>query len=165
MVKRITKPYSTSSLLRSFLIDLSSQPAMETALKLLGSAMMLVGPVIPYLLQLFQMRKENRSDGFSSWTCLVLLVANILRVWFWVGKRFETVLLWQSIIMIFTQVYMLYSWHILRPIQLPGSRVESFWDWKDFKAYRINLSSLISFIYLLHSRISRSKLTRNKKIH
>ena len=39
---------------------------------------------------------------------LILLLANILRIYYWIGKKFSTILLIQSILMIITQLYLLY---------------------------------------------------------
>ncbi len=38
-------------------------------------------------------------------------MANILRICFWIGERFETTLLVQSFVMIAAQLYLLRVWH------------------------------------------------------
>ncbi|KAF4798266.1 PQ-loop repeat-containing protein 1 [Turdus rufiventris] len=68
---------------------------------------MVFGGVVPYIPQYRDIRRTQNADGFSSYVCLVLLVANILRILFWFGRRFESPLLWQSIIMIITMLLML----------------------------------------------------------
>ncbi|KAM8810787.1 solute carrier family 66 member 2 isoform 3-T3 [Eudromia elegans] len=68
---------------------------------------MVFGGVVPYVPQYRDIRRSQNAEGFSTYVCLVLLVANILRILFWFGRRFESPLLWQSIIMIITMLLML----------------------------------------------------------
>ncbi|XP_048849172.1 solute carrier family 66 member 2 isoform X1 [Brienomyrus brachyistius] len=68
---------------------------------------MVFGGVVPYIPQYRDIRRTQNAEGFSSYVCLVLLVANILRILFRFGRYFETPLLWQSIIMIVTMLIML----------------------------------------------------------
>ena len=44
---------------------------------------MIVGPCVGYMIQSYKMTKEKNADGFSPLVCLILLVANILRVYWW----------------------------------------------------------------------------------
>ncbi|KAM6126081.1 solute carrier family 66 member 2 isoform 1-T1 [Pterocles gutturalis] len=68
---------------------------------------MVFGGVVPYIPQYRDIRRTQTAEGFSTYVCLVLLVANILRILFWFGRHFESPLLWQSIIMIITMLLML----------------------------------------------------------
>ncbi|NXO97446.1 PQLC1 protein, partial [Certhia brachydactyla] len=68
---------------------------------------MMFGGVVPYIPQYRDIRRTQNAEGFSTYVCLVLLVANILRILFWFGRHFESPLLWQSIIMIITMLLML----------------------------------------------------------
>ncbi|KAA8586117.1 hypothetical protein FQN60_007686 [Etheostoma spectabile] len=68
---------------------------------------MVFGGVVPYIPQYRDIRRTQNAEGFSTYVCLVLLVANILRILFRFGRYFETLLLWQSIIMIATMLIML----------------------------------------------------------
>ncbi|XP_077916272.1 solute carrier family 66 member 2 isoform X3 [Halichoerus grypus] len=65
------------------------------------------GGVVPYIPQYRDIRRTQNAEGFSTYVCLVLLVANILRILFWFGRHFESPLLWQSIVMILTMLLML----------------------------------------------------------
>jgi uncharacterized protein with PQ loop repeat len=44
---------------------------------------MIVGPCLGYIIQCFKIMKERNADGFSPFICLILLIANILRVFWW----------------------------------------------------------------------------------
>ncbi|XP_007537149.1 solute carrier family 66 member 2 isoform X2 [Erinaceus europaeus] len=68
---------------------------------------MVFGGVVPYIPQYRDIRRSQNADGFSTHVCLVLLVANILRILFWFGRHFESPLLWQSVVMILAMLLML----------------------------------------------------------
>lgn len=68
---------------------------------------MIFGGAVPYIPQYRDIRKTENTDGFSTKVCLVLTVANILRIMYWFGNHFETPLLLQSFIMIITMMVML----------------------------------------------------------
>ncbi|KAG8190841.1 hypothetical protein JTE90_028338 [Oedothorax gibbosus] len=65
----------------------------------IAAGAMMFGGVIPYIPQYREIRKTTNADGFSIYVCLVLLIANTLRIIFWFGHPFELPLLLQSIIM------------------------------------------------------------------
>lgn len=48
-----------------------------------ASAAIIFGGVVPYIPQYREIRKTKNADGFSTWVCLALLVANTLRILFW----------------------------------------------------------------------------------
>ncbi|XP_010872105.1 solute carrier family 66 member 2 isoform X2 [Esox lucius] len=73
----------------------------------IAAGAMVFGGVVPYIPQYRDIRRTQNAEGFSTYVCLVLLVANILRLLFRFGRYFETPLLWQSIIMIATMLIML----------------------------------------------------------
>uniref|UniRef100_A0A672ZG77 Solute carrier family 66 member 2 n=1 Tax=Sphaeramia orbicularis TaxID=375764 RepID=A0A672ZG77_9TELE len=74
----------------------------------LASCFMVFGGSLPYVPQYQEIVKSSNTEGFSTRVCLVLLVANILRIFFWIGKQFELTLLIQSVVMIFTMFAMLH---------------------------------------------------------
>ena len=49
----------------------------------LASTGMIFGAVIPYIPQYLEIKRTQNSSGFSTYVCLTLLAANILRVIFW----------------------------------------------------------------------------------
>ena len=44
---------------------------------------MVFGGIVPYVPQYRKIRRLRDAEGFSTYVCLVLLVANILRILFW----------------------------------------------------------------------------------
>ncbi|ULU10479.1 hypothetical protein L5515_000710 [Caenorhabditis briggsae] len=67
----------------------------------------IVGGAIPYVFQYAEIHHRRNASGFSLFVCLALCVANILRILFWFGKRFDNALLAQSIVMLVCMVLML----------------------------------------------------------
>uniref|UniRef100_A0A8C2HEK4 Solute carrier family 66 member 2 n=1 Tax=Cyprinus carpio TaxID=7962 RepID=A0A8C2HEK4_CYPCA len=81
--------------------------AAHQAVSWIASLAIIFGGVVPYIPQYRDIRRTQNAEGFSTYVCLVLLVANILRILFRFGRFFETPLLWQSVIMIITMLIML----------------------------------------------------------
>jgi len=50
---------------------------------LVAQAAMIFGGVVPYIPQYRTIRRTLSSEGFSTLVCFVLLVANLLRIFFW----------------------------------------------------------------------------------
>ncbi|XP_049607612.1 solute carrier family 66 member 2 isoform X2 [Syngnathus scovelli] len=104
---------------------------------------MMFGGVVPYIPQYRDIRRTQNAEGFSTYVCLVLLVANILRILFRFGHYFETLLLWQSIIMIATMLAMLNLCTNVRVNAELNTKRRSFldfdwnyfWSWSRFLDY------------------------------
>ncbi|KAG0170199.1 hypothetical protein DFQ28_002401 [Apophysomyces sp. BC1034] len=86
------------------------------------STAMVLAPVVGYIDQYFIIRRTQSSAGFNSKTCAILLFANILRIYFWLGKRFDTTLLIQAIVMIVAQLALLHT--VVRFRQEEGQSTE-----------------------------------------
>ncbi|XP_071256576.1 solute carrier family 66 member 2-like [Salvelinus alpinus] len=111
----------------------------------LTSCVMVVGGALPYASQYQQILRTKNTDGFSTRVCLVLLVANILRILFWFGKQFEVTLLLQSVVMILTMLVMLNlccSVQNTNRISTKQHHITDldprfFWNWDGFEDYLI----------------------------
>ncbi|XP_075875327.1 solute carrier family 66 member 2 isoform X2 [Nelusetta ayraudi] len=114
-----------------------------TLLSWLASCLMVFGGALPYVPQYQDIQRSNNCEGFSTRVCLVLLIANILRIFFWVGKQFEVTLLLQSVVMIVAMFAML---HLCCTVQstnqmstsqhrLADLDLRSFWKWSAFEDY------------------------------
>ncbi len=62
---------------------------------------------MPYIPQYRIIKRNRNAQGFSTYVCLALLVANIWRILFWFGHPFELPLLIQSFVMITCMLIML----------------------------------------------------------
>ena len=69
----------------------------------------LIGPVLMFVPQYKSIRESGSAKSFSTNVCFILLTAHLMRLFFWVGKRFETVLLLQSIIVVLSQLVLLHT--------------------------------------------------------
>lgn len=65
-------------------------------------------PSIGYFFQAMKFKKTKSTKGFAKFLCFLLLIANILRCIFWLGKRFNLALLYQSIVVIVSQIYLIH---------------------------------------------------------
>ncbi|XP_059849138.1 solute carrier family 66 member 2 [Hypanus sabinus] len=104
---------------------------------------MVFGGAAPYIPQYREIQKSGNTEGFSTHVCLVLLVANILRLFFWFGRNFDVTLVWQSIVLIITMLALL---HLCCDVQ-QSSRISTsihlftdfdpryFWAWSRFLDY------------------------------
>ncbi|XP_058475419.1 solute carrier family 66 member 2 isoform X2 [Solea solea] len=106
----------------------------QTLVSWIAAGAMVFGGVVPYIPQYRDIRRTQNAEGFSSYVCLVLLVANILRILFRFGRYFETLLLWQSFIMIATMLIMLNLCTNVRTATELNTKRRSFidFDWNYF---------------------------------
>ncbi|XP_056154764.1 solute carrier family 66 member 2 isoform X2 [Lampris incognitus] len=119
----------------------------------IATGAMVFGGVVPYVPQYRDIRRTQNAEGFSTYVCLVLLVANILRILFRFGRYFETPLLWQSIIMIVTMLIMLNLCTSVRMATELNTKRRSFtdfdlnyfWSWSHFVDY---LQCVLTFTLL-----------------
>jgi len=74
----------------------------------LSDILMIFCPSFGYIAQAFKFKETKSSEGFSKYLCLILLISNILRIYFWIGKKFTIVLLYQSITVIIFQFYLIH---------------------------------------------------------
>ena len=77
---------------------------------LLIDILMVIGPSLGYFLQSLKFKKTKSSKGFSKSICLIIYTSQILRVFFWLGKPFKITLLYQSILIIVFQIYLIHLW-------------------------------------------------------
>ncbi|PRP78114.1 PQ-loop repeat-containing protein 1-like [Planoprotostelium fungivorum] len=127
-------------------------------------AIMVFAPVLGYIPQYKSFEKKQSSEGFSTRVSLILLVSNILRCIFRIGKPFENTLLFQSIVMIIAQLVMLEACVRLSPTSAAARRrtilqdptsVKDFWNWTDYNSYLFFLGAF-TFAILLVSGIFAS---------
>lgn len=127
--------------------------AVHQVVSWIASVAIIFGGIVPYIPQYRDIRRTQNAEGFSTYVCLVLLVANILRILFRFGRYFETPLLWQSIIMIITMLIMLNLCTGVRMATELNTKRRSFtdfdwnyfWSWSHFVDY---LQCVLAFTVL-----------------
>ena len=115
---------------------------------LLIDIFMVTGPSLGYFLQSLKFKKTKSSKGFSKSICLIIYTSQILRVFFWIGKPFKITLLYQSILIICFQIYLIYLWIKYHNIQPSKKETQlndlNYNDKKEFIEYIIDWSDTIS---------------------
>ena len=122
------------------------------------------GGIVPFYPQYHRIKKSRNSQGFSTTVCLILLIANILRIQFWMLKHFHVALLLQSVSMIGAQLLLLDLCITVRTGKLTlddvtsrakhtflSSPMQHFWSWSEFLDY---IHFLLAFS-LITSTISK----------
>jgi solute carrier family 66, member 2 len=109
-------------------------------------------PSIPYMLQYWRIEEDGDARGFSTWVCCIVLLANVLRLAYWIPAQYELTLLVQSLVMIGTQLLLLRLCVSLKQLEsiglqrFGGSRfakylsAAQFWRWESFSSYAVFLS-------------------------
>ncbi|KAJ4460424.1 putative PQ-loop protein [Paratrimastix pyriformis] len=106
---------------------------MTQALQFLWNAGVNCGYIISSVFafgpQIWYMLKTKKSAGFSRFVCLAIMLASMLRVVFWHGKRFAIVFLYQSFAQHIVQtILLLLSLHYQpQPSEDQKFRWKSFW--------------------------------------
>ncbi|XP_077145008.1 solute carrier family 66 member 2-like isoform X1 [Ranitomeya variabilis] len=126
-----------------------------------SSCFLVIGGALPYVPQYMEIRRTSSTDGFSTWVCFVLLIANILRIFFWFGKFFELPLLLQSLLMIGTMLSMLHLCCAVQSVTRVSTKCHAFtdfdlghfWKWsriEDYVQFCLSLTILGAFLtYML----------------
>lgn len=106
---------------------------------LLLDLVMVFSPLIGFIDQYNKIKTAKSSVSFSLKVPLLLILCNTLRIYFWFGKRFEQVMLWQSVVMIVWQFCMV---ELCTRFPSAGSQtgkslfdVANFWNWARFEVY------------------------------
>ena len=69
---------------------------------------MTFAPATNYVFQALTFRKTKSSKGFSSFLCLVTILAHTTKIFYWFGERYKYTLLAQSILVIIILLYILH---------------------------------------------------------
>ena len=94
--------------MQSYFDGISENSSYSYIVKFLADILMIFVPSIGYFFQAKKFKQTKSSKGFAKFLCLLILIANILRVFFWFGKKFSLILLYQSIVVILSQIYLLH---------------------------------------------------------
>ncbi|ORX95422.1 hypothetical protein K493DRAFT_182058, partial [Basidiobolus meristosporus CBS 931.73] len=112
---------------------------------------MVFGPIAGYVDQYFAVRRTKTSAGFNLTTCGILLTSSILRVFFWLGDRFDPTLLYQSLVMILSQILLL-EICLRYKVDAQWPAKSSFWNWPTFGHYvkfLVAFTGVVAVAYLL----------------
>ena len=71
---------------------------------------MIIGPCVGYMVQIRKMYAEKKSEGFSTYVSFILILSNLIRVFWWAIDDFSDIILKASVLMIICQLSLLYFW-------------------------------------------------------
>lgn len=114
--------------------DLSEESSFSYYSKFLADLMMIFIPSVGYYFQAMKFKQTKSTKGFAKFLCLLLLIANILRIFFWFGKKFALSLLYQAIVVIISQIYLIHVYFKYQD-ELPKTKekslAESLTNWNE----------------------------------
>lgn len=141
-------------LLKQFLEQMPEM-SFTQAVSFLASGAIIFGGIIPFVPQYLEIKRTRNADGFSTYVCLTLLIANILRVLFWFGHPFELPLLLQSAVMMIVMLALIQLCTAVRlQSEIIANKAQSFtdfdlqyfWRWTNFSSY---VQFLLSFTLVM----------------
>ncbi|PSN74366.1 PQ loop repeat protein [Corynespora cassiicola Philippines] len=122
-------------------------------------------PITSYGDQIYSMHRNKSSAGFSLDIPLIMLVASILKVYYWFGAHFSTSLLVQALLMIIVHLLCLHVALSNRPApsHLPfqpaaAKRPYDFWQWRSPRPYWTFLSYFTLALLVLHFLLSPTQV-------
>ena len=141
---------SLSNETKAYIIRKRASYTFKDFIILLIDIFMVIGPSLGYFLQSLKFKKTKSSQGFSKSICLIIYCSHILRVFFWIGKPFRITLLFQSILIIIFQIYLIYLWvkyhNTTKASDKNNNLVNdlNYYDKKDLIEYLLDWSDTIS---------------------
>ncbi|KAJ5099622.1 hypothetical protein N7532_006623 [Penicillium argentinense] len=122
---------------------------------------LITSPLTSYLDQILSIHRNRSSAGFSLDIPLIMLVASILKVFYWFGEYYSGALLAQAVVMIAVQAALLKVALDNRPKDAaehaPFSGVKDgfqrpykFWQWRDTKPYWAFLGYFVAALTVIH---------------
>ncbi|KAH6638732.1 PQ loop repeat protein [Boeremia exigua] len=127
-------------------------------------------PVTSYADQIYSIHKTRSSAGFSLDIPLIMLVASILKIFYWFGAHFSTSLLVQALLTIAVQVLLLHVALTHRPnpalahtpfalarAPAPRRRPYDFWQWRAPRPYWAFVTYLAAALLALHLVLSPTR--------
>ena len=112
---------------------------------------------VGYIHQYYKIMTLKKTEGFSKFISFILIMSFIIRIFFWVGKRFEITILLNAIFGIVVQLLLLriclkYDLSIKLNEKNIFKRIlnlKQFWNWPCFIDYLIFLIITSSFIAII----------------
>jgi solute carrier family 66, member 2 len=79
-------------------------------LEIVADLGMIFGPCVGYMIQTRSMVATESAEGFSPYVSFILIVSNLLRIFWYQVAEFSTVILYASLLMVSCQITLLYFW-------------------------------------------------------
>ncbi|PSK36701.1 hypothetical protein B9Z65_1884 [Elsinoe australis] len=134
---------------------------------------LVTSPITSYADQIYSIHRTHSSAGFSLDIPLIMLVASILKIFYWYGERYDTSLLLQAVLMVGVQTLLLHVALLNRPSLTSSSarpfdgmdrpepmfsrRPYHFWQWRPIRPYWNFLAYYTAGLLLLEVFIGDTK--------
>ena len=119
--------------MNSIFYEISKNKTFTYLFKSSIDMIMIFVPSIGYFFQALKFKQTKSTKGFAKFLCFLLLLANILRIFFWLGKKFPLPLLYQAIVVIISQIYLIHVYLEYQedlPIKTEKTLTEHIFNWK-----------------------------------
>ncbi|KAF1830192.1 PQ loop repeat protein [Decorospora gaudefroyi] len=120
-------------------------------------------PITSYGDQIYSMHRSRSSAGFSLDIPLIMLLASILKTFYWFGAHYSTSLLTQALLMILVHLLLLHValTHRPPPPHLPfqhATRPYDFWQWRAPRPYWSFISYFTGALLVMHVLLSSTRI-------
>lgn len=144
--------------------------------KMIAELLITFYPSFGYIFQVNKFKRNKSSKGFAKYICLILIISNILRIYYWVGKQYSISLLYQSVVVIVCQLFLMH--YYIRYRDLPENVIfpektiiQHLTNWKDTLnlkytwkwPYEIEYYKFISFLLIIISILSSTIGAKTRK--
>ena len=134
-------------------LDENKIDTLQTIQSFIFDACFILFPLIGFIAQYIKIKKLKNANGFSKLISLILILAFIFRIFFWIGKQFAINLLLQAVAGLIMQMLLLFECvsytKFIDKERSDYFRLKEFWNWpyyEDYLFFIINLITLLSFI-------------------
>ena len=152
---------NTNNLSRNLAQDNTSSNSFFDTIKIIFNYACDIGfvilPSVGYIHQYIKIFLLKKSEGFSKLISFILIMSFIVRIFFWIGEKFEITILYNAIFGILVQLFLLriclkYDTNIRNKEKNNFKRffnIKQFWNWPYFFDYLFFLIFISCFISLI----------------
>ena len=115
-----------------------------------------VGPSIGYISQGIKFKLNKRSKGFCLSMCLKTILSSIFKIYFWIGKRYNIYLLYQAILVLLLQYYIIIFYLKYSEkdcMKIVGLQRHNLFSFLFYSIILAILIGFVCFIFGIHNKI------------
>ena len=122
-------------------------------ISLIIDILLVISPNIGYISQMIKILKSKSSKGVSKLIPFLMITASLLRIYFWIGKRFLLVFLMQSIVLVITQIILLYICILFTSKKDNENTdfldIKTFWKWPFLQDYIFSYTAIVVILTIV----------------
>ena len=122
-------------------------------------------PLIGYIHQYMKIKNLKNTEGFSKFVSFILIMAYLIRIFFWIGNHFEITILLNAIFGLIMQLLLLqicvkYDKKLQRNLNITRLlNLKEFWNWPFFYDYFFFVSVITIFLGFISNLIGYDNKT------